>query len=332
MKILVENSTWNNVGDGFYQTALFAMIKDLYPEHEVYMEEGPTNRAFRVKGRRKSNFFHLMDYQDADVHIFSGPMIRQILTNYKEKIETIKKKGNAYMLISVSGVGGTEALRRETGEFLRKHPPLLLSSRDEETYNRYKDDVPQSYNGICAAFLVNRLPVDQITPGFPFFISSFYRELEPIYHTNGTVSLENLLLNRKKTFFNLPHDYSRHLNFLRPQQEKVGEHRIVRVHQDLSTHYYHIKFSHPNSFMSFNPLSYLALYKSADFTVSDRVHSCAASLAFGKPARLFTSSPRAGIFDRLGIDYKTNNGIMKPNLAIIDEEMVKLQNVIKRTL
>ncbi|HMI00882.1 MAG TPA: polysaccharide pyruvyl transferase family protein [Pedobacter sp.] len=334
MKILVENSTWNNIGDGFYQSSLYSLIKQMYPNDDVLMEEGPMNRAFRPKiARQKDNFFNLMSFQTADVHVFSGPMIPQLLNNYKQKIIDIKSRGADYMLISVSGAGVQEGFRQELGAFLKKYPPILFSSRDEETYSKFKEFVPESYNGICTAFIVNRmLPVDEFKPKTPFFISSFYSELEPIFKTNGPVILENVSLERKNTYLNLSHNISRHLNFLRPQQVMLDTHQIVRVHQDLSTHFYHIKFSHPNSFMSFNLLSYLAMYKSADFTISDRVHSCAVSLAFGKPARLFTKSPRAGIFDRLGFDYKSNGGIIKPNLDVIDVELDKLKVKIKSVL
>jgi polysaccharide pyruvyl transferase WcaK-like protein len=334
MKILVENSTWNNIGDGFYQSALYILIKQLYPTANVLMEEGPIFRAFRPKSDwQKQNCLNLMNYQSADLHIFSGPMIRQILTNYKDKIIALKAAGEQYAFVSVSAAGITEDLRQETGAFFQQYPPLFLASRDEETYLKFKDFVKNSYNGMCTAFLVNKmLPVDQLNPAFKFFISSFYRELEPVYKLkNGTqdVNLNTIDLNRKQTYLGIPHRFARHLNRFRPAQEEVNGLKVVRVQQEVSTKFNHINFSQPNSFLSFNLLSYLALYKSADFTISDRVHSCAVSLAFGKPARLFTKSPRAGIFNRLGFDHKQNNGIMQPNLDIIDVEAEKLSTFIK---
>ena len=39
---------------------------------------------------------------------------------------------------------------------------------------------------------------------------------------------------------------------------------------------------------------------------------------------------RAGIFDRLGFDYKSNEGIMYPNMQRIDDEMGLFQDVLKR--
>lgn len=331
MKILVENSTWNNIGDGFYQSALFVLIKQLYPDATVLMEEGPINRAFRPKSlEQKKNALHLMDYQSADLHVFSGPIIRQILTNYKKKIIDLKAKGQQYALVSVSSAGISDALWKETGEFLLKYPPLFLCSRDEDTYIRFKEYVRNSYNGICTAFLVNKLlPVDKLDESCKFFISSFYKELEPVYKVKGELDIESIELDRKRNFFGIDHRYSRHFNWLRPKQEMLNDHKIVRVQQEVTTKFSHITFAQPNSFVSFNPLSYLALYKSADFTISDRVHSCVASLAFGKPARLFTNSPRAGIFDRLGFDHRKYNGVMYPNLEIIDAETEKLSSFIK---
>lgn len=332
MKIIVENSTWNNIGDGFYQSALYSLLKKTYPEHNILMGEGPIKRAFRPRtAAQEKNAFSLMQYQSADIHVFSGPILRTFLNVYAEKIKSIKDRGENYVFISVSSAGISDSVLVETGEFLKKYPPLFASTRDPETFHKFKSYIKNCYNGICTAFLVNRtLPVDEIQPPFPFFVSSFYRELEPVYSTVGPVSIENVSLERKETFFNIKNQFSRHFNFLRPQQENLNDHKIIRVHQDVSTHFHHIKFSHPNSFMSFNLLSYLSLYKSADFTISDRVHSCAASLAFGKPARLFTKSLRAGIFERLNFDYKSNEGIMYPNLDIIDTEMDKMVLEIKR--
>jgi len=334
MKILVENSTWNNIGDGFYQSTLFALFKQLYPDQEVYMGEGPFKRAFRPRSKKHlAKAYLLMDDQHADVHIFSGPIVKKLIENYGEKIKQIVARGDRYALISVSSAHISDQATLATGAFLEQYPPLLMATRDEETFNRFKPFNINLYNGICTAFLVNRmLPVLEYTPQQPFFISSFYNELEPLYQVEGNVTLENIKLQRKASLFGLKHRYSRHLNAWRPQQRYLGNHRIIRVHQDLSTHFYHVKFSHPNSFMSFNPLSYLSIYKSADFTISDRVHSCAVSVAFNKPAKLLTNSPRAGIFDRLGYQ-RDREGIIRPiDPAVIDKEIERLSDAIKHAI
>jgi hypothetical protein len=42
------------------------------------------------------------------------------------------------------------------------------------------------------------------------------------------------------------------------------------------------------------------LYANTKATFSNRVHACVATLAYGKPAKLFSNSPRAYLLDRLG--------------------------------
>lgn len=333
MKILIENSTWNNVGDGWYQTSLYNLLKDLYPEHQIYMGEGPITRAFRIKSPKQiENALNLLDWQDADLHVFSGPMLPSLQKDYAQKIIQIKEKKAEYAFISVSGTGLSENMKEEIGAFLKKYPPIFFSSRDEETYNNFKPYVKNIYNGICTAFLVDKtIQLNSYKLEKPYFISSFYMELEPSFYLppNKEFSIETLELKQYKNKWGLAHKFSRHLNFTLPQQREVSGHLIVRTIQNLNTKFNHINFSMPNSFISFNPISYLELTKSSEFVISDRVHACAVALACGKPARFLFDTPRAGIFDRLGFDYKINKGIMYPNNEIIEMEFEKLKSEIK---
>lgn len=335
MKILIENSTWSNVGDGWYQFSLYYMFKKLYPEHHVVMGEGPVHRGFRVTNKQqKKNILDVMLYEKADIHVISGPFLSvNFFSYYAEKIKRLKERGEQYALISISGTSVSEQVRNEIGFFLKQYPPLFLASRDEETYNNYKEFVTNSYNGICTAFLVDKnITIDSFKMEKPFFISSFYRELEPTYslEMGKTCTIENILIEHYPTMLKLPYRISRHLNFKRTQQKEVGGYLIVRTVQNLNTRFNHINFAMPNSFISFNPLRYLEVVKSSEFTISDRVHACAVSLACGKPARFLFETPRAGIFDRLGFDYKSNKGIMYPNQQRIDDEYMLLAQQIKK--
>lgn len=334
MKILVENSTWNNIGDGWYQFSLFYMLKNIYPHHEIILGEGPIKRAFRLSNKKQlNNALDLLKYQEADIHVFSGPMIPQIIQNYGSVIKEILRKKNNYVLISASGTGLTSSQIQEIGNFLKKYPPLFMSTRDNETYLNFKDYVPNSYNGICTAFLVDlNIKLNTFTLDKPFFISSFYTEMEPDFilkdHSKPT-SIENIIVKHKKTKYHLPFKIARHLNFLNSQQSELNGVKIVRTIQNLNTRFNHINFAMPNSFISFNPLTYLEVVKSSEFTISDRVHACAVSLGCGKPARFLFETPRAGIFERLKFDYKKNEGIMYPNMPLLIEEKEKLEDFIK---
>jgi len=336
MKILVENSTWNNMGDGWYQFALYFLLKKIYSEHEVSIGEGPMRRSFRINNPKQlKNCLDIMLYQKADVHIFSGPILPSLLRDYKRKIIEINKRNAQYALISVSGTSLSQDRVNKIGNFLKEYPPILFISRDEETYKAFYPFIKNIYNGICTAFLVNKtIPTYCFELEKPFFISSFYTEPEPFYSVrNGKdCTVENLQIQRKKTFLRMPYTYTRHFNFLHSQQDEVGNHLIVRTIQGFNPKFNHINFAMPHSFISFNPISYLGVTKSSKFVVSDRVHACAIGLAYGKPVKFSFNTPRAGIFDRMGFDYKSNKGIMYPNMERIDEEYEKLIAVIKKSI
>lgn len=288
MKIRVENSTWNNVGDGWYQTSLYGLLRKTFPQHQVLLGEGPVRRAFRISnGKQLKNALNVMDYERADIHVFSGPMIPSIIRDYSQAIKRLIADGENYVLLSASGTGLSASEIAEIGEFLTKYPPLLLSTRDEETYDNFKSYVSNSYNGICTAFLVDRtIELDTFQLEKPFFISSFYMEMEPTFSLRGgEVRIDNVDVEHHKTMFGLPFRYSRHQNFLRKHQYQLGGHLIVRTVQNLNTRFNHINFAAPNSFISFNPVRYLEVAKSSEFTISDRVHACAISLACNHPAR-----------------------------------------------
>lgn len=333
MKILVENSTWNNVGDGWYQYSIYYMLKKMYPHHEIRMGEGPITRAFRIKGTRFiENSLNLLDFQEADIHVFSGPMIPSIIKDYKKAIIKILSRGEKYCLISSSGTGLQTSEIEEIGEFLRTYPPMFMTTRDRETYKNFKNYVDYIYDGICTAFLVDlNINIDTFKLDSPFFISSFYMEMEPTYklkNEKNSVSIDNIEVIHHNTKFHLPFKFARHLNFKNPQQKSIGGFEIVRTIQNLNTRFNHINFAMPNSFISFNPLTYLSVAKSAEFTISDRVHACAISLGCNRPAWFLFNTPRAGIFDRLGFDYKSNGGIMYPNMDILNKEKKLLQEYI----
>lgn len=333
MKVLVENSTWNNVGDGWYQFSLYYMLKRMYPQHKVMIGEGPIRRSFRIKRHcQLENALNLIDYQTADIHVLSGPMLPSIIDDYKVAIENFFKRNEKYCFISASGTGLSHEKVKEIGAFLKKYPPMFMATRDNETYSNFKDYVDNIYNGICTAFLVDlNIDIDTFKIDNPFFISSFYTEMEPTYRLKDiskSVTLENLDVVHHKTKYGLPFKYARHLNFLNFQQKNIAGVEIVRTIQNLNTRFNHINFAMPNSFISFNPLTYLSVAKSAEFTISDRVHACAISLGCNRPARFLFNTPRAGIFDRLGFDYKSNGGIMYPNMDILNKEKKLLQEYI----
>lgn len=338
MKIIVENSTWNNLGDGFYQFALFELIKKIFPNDEVFYGEGPIQRSFKPSKKHEKNALKLNEHQKADIHIISGPMLGKInKPDYQEMIKNILNSGNNYALISCSSAGVEGNKLQKVKDFIKEYPPIAFSSRDPLTYQNFSNVIPNAYNGICTAFLVDKLlKVDTLDIGKEYFVSSYYRQPEPEFHSKlSSPNIEDIIIKPKKPIIPfLPWKINRHLEFYQNSKGNVGEVEIIRTVQQVSTKSNYFNFKYPNSYISWNPITFLSAFKGAKFTISERVHACATTLAFGKPARLMIDNPRNGIFDRFGLDYKSNDGIMYPYglNEKIDEELMKLSVYIKNQI
>ena len=317
------------------------------PEHYIPVIYSDKNLHQHVKDILLQNNFafisplqdkiNQIQYQRADLHVFTGPILSQCDSAHAfgAKIKDIIAHNEKYCIISASGTAMRKEDQDKVGEIFTTFPPLFITTRDEESYLWLKPFVHNLYNGICTAWLVDRT----IHPGTfqldkPFFISSWYTELDPVYSIpkGKDCTIENLDVHHKKTYCGLPYDIARHLNFLRPQQKEIGGKTIVRTIQNLNTRYNHINFAMPQSFISFNVEKYLDVVKSSEFTISDRVHACVVSLACGRPARFLFSTPRAGIFTRMGLDFTKNNGVMYPIMDKVDHEMYLLQQEIRKYL
>jgi hypothetical protein len=335
MKVLVENCTWANIGDGFYQMSVTVMLQRLFPHWDIYQQDGPQSRSFRYGPRFAPNVLNLMDYQRADLHVFTGPVVgQQLLTRYRKIIETITRRGDRYALISCSGSMIQDKYLEEQHRFFKDNPPVVFATRDPMTYQMFADDVPSAYDGVCAAWFVNQLPVDEVDLGGPFFNSTFYDQPEPEFHfTDANAEPPVLALKPRKNLLGLPWTKAKQFEgFLRTYPSEVSGLRIVRPRHATTSRYAHLNFRAPNSYVSSNPLHYLALYKSARFTVSDRVHACVASLAFGRPAKLLFHDNRCSLFDRVGLDAEARKGFMQLDPAVLQREQQALEQYLVEQL
>jgi hypothetical protein len=90
-------------------------------------------------------------------------------------------------------------------------------------------------------------------------------------------------------------------------------------------------YQHPNAVASDEPWTYFNIYANAEFTLADRVHACVATLAYGKPAMLFTPSPRQALFSRVGAAEIRERPVTL-NLDWLEEERMKQLGWLKSVL
>lgn len=335
MKIGVINSAWNNMGNAFYAMALTSWLSEKFPQHEIYECDEPV-RVLRSE-KCKKNRLLLTAEQDVDVYVFSGPILAQVLRkqhNLAQLIRDIVHRGKSYALVSVSAAEMSMSEVDDTADFLKSFPPVLFVTRDESTYLKFSSKVAMCQNGICTAFLVRFLKnVPAVQMGVPYFISSFYLSPEPHYECEGHVlkDLSAVRVKPRRTCLPLVKlGYSRHFECLKKDYPAfLADHKIVRVHQGFNPNCTFFNYASPNSFVSYNPVSYLSLYKSCRFVISDRVHACVAALSYGHPVRIMTENDRCGVFARFNL-RKDPKGIMREiDEAVFRERVEEFSEILE---
>ena len=305
MKIAVENSTWNNIGDAFYQTALQTMLSKALPGDEVFSFDGPIARAFRPRMFER-NTFDARANVEADHFVFSGPILgASFADQYGPLIRAIVESGRSYSLLSVHAYSQGEELAL-LREFLKAYPPKALETRDQTTFAKLEGAAPRQKNGICFAFFVRYIDgIPSFDPERKYVCFSFHNSREPqiraanpgadFFDAQFDVGAEQRSL--------IPWKLSRHFDFAADYPTTLNGRTIVRpVHSFYPLP--HLIFSRKNSYISYNPKNFLSIYKGCEGVVTDRVHAGVAALSFGKPALVTRLDGRYALFERAPLERK----------------------------
>lgn len=303
--IAVENSTWNNVGDAFYQKSLANALRVAFPDYRIVEMDGPIHRAFRF-GRTAAVPFDARFHTVADHYVFSGPILgKNFLSLYAPHLRKIVEMGKSYSLLSVrSGVDG--AALQDLRAFLKTYPPRAIYTRDPSSLQRLAGIVEQETSGPCFAFFVRELDnIPTIEADADYLSVSVYSCEEP------TLSFDGDLANPRISDLHVdwhaqPNAWSwklqKHLEWWRPFAPKHDiSWEIVRPVQG-HNRYPHLTFSKPNSYISFNPICYLGVIKNGQGVISDRVHAGVAGLSFGLPVNILKVDERYDLYTEIPLE------------------------------
>jgi hypothetical protein len=112
---------------------------------------------------------------------------------------------------------------------------------------------------------------------------------------------------------------------------EIAGYTVVRPEHRFNPHITWKIYRQPNAVASDEPFTYFTVYAGSSLTLSDRVHACVATLAYGKPAMLFTPSPRARLFERLGLGTIREKPVTL-NLDYLERERQAELQFLKQTV
>lgn len=323
--IAIESSTHNNTGDAIYQENLYVILTNSFPSIRFVRFEGPMTRGFQPKYRCfGQNAFSAAHHQTADMYILSGPIINQFRKDghYSNLLQFLKRRKTPYIMLSVCGWD------QECISLINDYPPLLALTRDRVTYDALKGLNCPVVESVCAAYFSkynNTFARFDAVYNFNYITMSFYKTPEPTLKNLKTncrgdsIVAVNYEMNKISP---LGSKLSRHLSFLTSAKSEIDGFKIIRTHHDISNSFPWIIYSKPNSFASYSPSGYLALYHATKLTISDRIHACLPTLAFGNPVIYPASSERDGVFFDKGLCRRSGN-LITINEAALEEEYSK---------
>jgi hypothetical protein len=202
--------------------------------------------------------------------------------------------------------------------FLAEYPPVIISTRDQHSLDVIKDCAPATYSGIDSAFFVPDVYEPLPLAIDPFIVLNFDRFPEPtitdghwgvadaqrIRHLTWEGHDWTLTTPRIQQWFSLKGKWQAYLGHLidrRRLPAALAGYKIIRPEHRFNPHVTWKIYRQPNAVASDEPFTYFTVYGNTQLTLADRVHACVVSLAYGKPAMLFTPSPRSRLFDRLDL-------------------------------
>ena len=343
MKVAYCTGFWcTNIGNGFFSLGVEYVLKKILGEKNVTVVSDYQTYTTSY-GKRLYPHKNQLEYiakLDVDYIVLAGPVIsKYFLPLWKNILLELKSRGVGYMILSAGTMKLDETSKSEVLDFFKKCPPFVFSSRERETYENFGKYAVNAYDGICFSFFTP----DYYTPchiefGQPYWISNFDKIVEPQIWIGDTKCKythefvfggEKVLVNSPATVAAKTDRFTDALIYIRSflsapkRADEIGRYKLIRTDQRFHPHFRSKIYAYRNSFCADIPYGYINLYANSQLTLSDRVHSCAVTLAYGHSAMLFAKTNRIGLLERVGAGKITKQPV-KLDMNRITEEKRKM--------
>lgn len=338
--LLTEGFYSTNIGNDYFMRGVRYVLEKALPHANIQKIGDLSSNFWKSNGKPFKNDFNYLKYVDVDYFVITGPCFdRYFPALYGDLLRGLKQNRTKLVFFSAGGNLYDNNEISLCSEYLKSINPDILVSRDEQTFNIYKQCFNKAYNGICGAFFINKY-FNEIKTRFPgnYITLTFDNMAEPdvkIFGDNCSVLNENLVSikvhDENRRFEKLISRSGMTFNNLFSGEgvNSIGNYTVIRPTHNSYCRFGFELFKKKNTYVSEVSDGYLNIYKNTSLNLTDRVHSSVASLVWGKPTRLFSTSKRADLLKRVGAE-DVLNGICVMDIGRLSEEQEKMiQNVKK---
>ncbi len=335
MRIALVSGFWGqNIGNAFFNLGGKHCLEAA--GHDVrFIQDQPAYWTFR--NEKRGNFraaWSIIDKLDVDCVVLQGPVLTKNFANiWLPTIRRLAARGVRWGLLSGAFRKYTDVELDQLRQVLEVDPPLFFSSRDETTVRRVAPLFSGVRSGIDSAFF---LPFGFESLGLetaPYCTLNFDHYPEPDLESDvdGPIELGGerfravyprrveALADKGKAQAYVATAFDR-----RSFPEAIAGLEIVRPEHRTNPHLPFKIYSRPNAIASDEPWTYLTTYANSQLTLSDRVHACVATVAYGGRAMLHNpGTRRSALFDRVGLtDITTRPVSLADGLLQIEHDAV----------
>ena len=346
MRVAYCTGFWcTNIGNGFFSLGVeYALKKILGPQNVTIVSDLQTyTTAYGKRLYRHQNQLEYISALDVDYVVLAGPVLsKYFLGMWEDILRKLQQRGIGYILLSV----GTMKMDAKTDEqikaFFTECPPYALSSRETAVFEEYGAYAQHAYDGICHSFFVpDYYAPSPIRWDDPFVVYNFDKIREPIIEVANSkeaqsfsfegadyrVKMPGILsaVAQKTDRFTDALIYAASMLPAPKRPDAMGDYGIVRTDHRFHPHFRRKIYEQANSFVADLPQGYLNLYANAALTLSDRVHACAVTLAFGNSAMLFSKTNRSGLLTRVGAGEICQKPVTLDMEKLAEEKKKQLQ-------
>lgn len=323
--VIVAAGMWStNIGNAFFQLGAAYIMSQAAPGRQVHLLTDHAGYWQYGKKQEPANSARLLDHVDAEYVILSGSVLTYSFPAlWAESLKILKERKTRIILL---GVGQFDYSKRETvlcRDILKEFPPYIFVSRDSITYENFKDLAVFAYNGIDNAYFLP-LAYPKIGIDYPsYIVLNFDKGPEPVCriaadnkdHIWGKPGYNSCCVPFNAQMIDIQFsEYKRLLsNYMgkyygymagilglkKTKQNRMGDYLLLRTDHQTNPLCHRKLYYGPGAFAMDIPYGYFALYGNAELTLSDRIHACIVTMAYGGTAMLFSKSPRVQIIERV---------------------------------
>lgn len=348
---LVSGFWGQNIGNAFFNIGGKWILEQVFGQGAVaFIQDQPGYRTFHDQSKgNPANDVELLRMLDAEYIVLQGPLLTQGFDKlWRRTFTELTARGTKIILLGAAFFKFRPEEFAAARAFVEEFKPALISTRDSRSFEQIQSwglDIPL-YDGMDSAFFAPKAYTPFAMAGEPYLAFNFDRYPEPTvtladaadpaadnaFEWDGrwwnlsTPGLVSKLAHRSKV-----QAYLGHLLDRRKLPASLAGRMVMRPEHRFNPHMTYKIYQHPNAVASDEPWTYFNIYANADLVLADRVHACVAALAYGKPAMLFTPSPRQALFARVGAGEIRNRPVSVDG-GWLDEERMKQVGWLKDVL